>query len=106
VDGCHYDYNTKLEKEKTLHPTLLKGFRFLQHLFEQYWSLDPFNMPHKCAGNEILYTKVSLINLQADDHKLCHSSSTTTTTRRIVLELVAFIEIVNFSSPGLLLKEK
>jgi hypothetical protein len=66
-------------------------------------------MPHTCAGDEILYTKVSLINLQADDHKLCHSSSsstTTTTTKRIVLELVAFIEIVNFSSPGLLLKEK
>ncbi len=64
-------------------------------------------MPHKCAGDEILYTKVSLINLQADDHKLCHSSSsTTTTTNRIVLELVAFIEIVKFSSPGILLKEK
>lgn len=84
---------------------MLKGFRFLQHLFEQYWCLDPFNMPHKCAGNEILYTKVSSINLQADDHKLCHSSSSST-TRRIVVEIVAFIEIVNFSSPGLLLKEK
>jgi hypothetical protein len=64
VDGCHYDYNTKLEKKKTLHPTLLKGFRFLQHLFEQDWSLDPFNMPHKCAGDEILHSKVSLINLK------------------------------------------
>ncbi len=63
-------------------------------------------MPHKCAGDEILHSKVSLINLQADDHKLCHSSSSTTTTRRLVSELVAFIEIVKFSSPGLLLKEK